>query len=84
VKNESPYPQFHVTLTDLDHNEVYAGTHTERGRNGHIMVDVSLQQRGDSNSKHLSRLLLHTWNTDYISGVTTWNNIEYGMCFKRT
>ncbi|MGZ4848745.1 MAG: hypothetical protein ACXV3D_04755 [Halobacteriota archaeon] len=31
VKNDSPYPQFHITLTDLDRNEVYAVTHTERG-----------------------------------------------------
>ncbi|MFI9240586.1 hypothetical protein [Streptomyces sp. NPDC053079] len=29
------------------------------------------------------RLSLHTWNTDYLSGVSQWSNADYGFSFAR-
>jgi len=83
VKADSAWPIFHIEFTELDRNEVYTGNHTEKGNHGHIMTNITLSRKGGSGSVKWSKLYLHTWNIDHLSGVSLWNGIEFGMCFKR-
>jgi hypothetical protein len=75
-----------ITFTDLDRNETYQGEWSapEGSPPTHVLTDLTLQQVGGSGQLSWSRLHLHTWNTSYLSGVSVWNNTEFGMSFTRT
>jgi hypothetical protein len=76
---------FTVTFTDLDRHEQYQGIATvpEGVIDTHIFSDFTLNRVGGSGSVYWSRLYLHTWDTSYMSGVSVWDNIEFGMSFRR-
>ena len=84
LKDDSPSPSFHLRFTDLDRNEVYVGSHVETGQHGHILTNITLNKFGGGGSVTWSRLYLHTWNIAFLSGVSVWNNISFGMSFSRT
>jgi hypothetical protein len=83
VKGDSPWPMCHLTFTELERNEVYVGTHVHKGPRDHIMSDIVLKQQSGGGEVTWSRLHLHTWDTSHLSGVSTWNGIEFGMSFAR-
>jgi hypothetical protein len=75
-----------ITFKDLDRNETYEGqwgAPTETSPETHILANITLNQVGGSGQIYWSKLYLHTWNTSYMSGVSVWNNIEFGMSFTR-
>ncbi len=76
---------FTVTFTDLDRNEQYQGIAAvqEGAIDTHIFSDFTLNRVAGNGSVYWSKLYLHTWDTSYISGVSVWNNIEFGMSFRR-
>jgi hypothetical protein len=83
LKGDYPGPMFHIVFTELERGEVYVGTHAEKGNHGHIMTNITLKLKGGNNTVSWPKLFLHTWNTDFISGISTWNGIEFGMSFRR-
>lgn len=83
VKADSPWPMCHLTFTELDRNEVYVGTYQQKSKHGHVMTNIMLNRKGGQGTVTWSRLHLHTWNIDHLSGVSLWNGIEFGMYFKR-
>jgi hypothetical protein len=46
-------------------------------------TDASGTSLNNTNSLHWTVLSLHTWDIDYISGVSIWNGGYYGMSFTR-
>ena len=74
-----------ITFKDLDRNETYEGQWSapETSPETHILADMTLNRVGGSGQVYWSKLYLHTWNTSYMSGVSVWNNIEFGMSFTR-
>jgi hypothetical protein len=83
VKGDSPWPMAHLRFTELERGQVYVGTYVQRGAHAHVMTDIVLKLQGGTDQVTWSRLHLHTWNTDYLSGVSIWNGIEFGMSFTR-
>ncbi len=81
-----PFPPyvFIVTFTDIDRNETYEGVVNQNNISAHIISAIDLTLRGGGNMIHWSKLLLHTWDISYMSGISVWNNTEYGMSFTRT
>jgi len=49
----------------------------------HILADITLNQVGGSGQVHWAKLYLHSWNISCMSGVSVWNNTEFGMPFTR-
>lgn len=84
IKGDSAWPMCHLTFTELERDQVYVGTHIHQSQHGHVLTDIVLQQKGGPDKVTWSRLHLHTWNTDHLSGVSVWNGIEFGMSFTRT
>lgn len=76
---------FTVTFTDLQRNEVYKGVASvpEGVLDVHVLSDFTLDRVGGGDFVYWSRLYLHTWDTSYMSGVSLWNNTEYGMSYTR-
>jgi hypothetical protein len=74
-----------ITFTDLDRNETYEGQWSapEASPATHLLANSTLNQVGGSGQVSWSKLYLHTWNTSFLSGVSVWNNIEFGMSFTR-
>ncbi len=65
-------------------NETYRGIATiPEAVITHIMSDFQLDRVGGNGSVYWRRLFLHTWDISYLSGVSVWNNTEYGMSFQR-
>ena len=83
AKADSEWPQFRIEFIELDRNQVFIGTHTEKGKVGHIIHDITLKKRGGNGTVTWRELFLHTGDTNYISGISIWNGIEFGMCFSR-
>lgn len=76
---------FTVTFTDLQRNETYQGIASvpEGVLDVHVLSDFTLDRSGGGGSIYWSRLHLHTWDVSYMSGVSVWDNTEYGMSFRR-
>jgi hypothetical protein len=76
---------FGITLTDLDRNVSFTNSGTpliqNTGPRRHFITEFGLWNA--SGSVHIRRLFLHTWDIDYISGESVWNNTEYGFSFMR-
>lgn len=75
---------FTISLTD--HGGVYYWTHSDLianvGPQGHELPGFSLATNDFSAYVTFNRLLLHTWDTSYVSGETSWNGTEYGCMFR--
>ena len=54
-------------------------------RDGHcyILRDFTLEEVGGSGEKEIALLLLHTWDTNYVTMVTRWGGREFGSYFER-
>jgi hypothetical protein len=74
-----------ITFTDLDRRETYAGQWStpEGSPATHILANLTLNQVGGNGQVQWAKLYLHTWNISFISGVSVWNNTEFGMSFTR-
>jgi hypothetical protein len=83
VKADSVRPMCHITFTELDRNQTYVGNYIHEGKHDHILTNIVLKEKGGQGEVRWSRLHLHTWNTTYLSGVSIWNGIEFGMSFKK-
>lgn len=75
-----------IEFTDLDRHETYKGewASQEGSPPTHILANIMLNQVGGNGQIQWSKLYLHTWNIAYMSGVSVWNNTEFGMSFTRT
>ena len=78
---------FVVTFIDLDRNQTFSNSgnaHIEdTGPQGHKITNLVLY--GPQGAQvTFSRLLLHTWDIDFISGESVWNGQEYGAFFTRS
>ncbi len=77
------FAEWTVTLTDLDRNVVMKGFAVEpRIAHGgdHIIRDVSVQTEDKRIKKKFAKIMLHTWNTNYM---TTFTDRGYGSVFAR-
>jgi hypothetical protein len=75
---------FNISLTD--HGGVQYWTHADLianvGPQGHELPGFSLATSDYSAYVTFNRLCLHTWDTSYVSGETSWNGNEYGCMFR--
>ncbi|HET9168096.1 MAG TPA: hypothetical protein VFN97_01635 [Actinospica sp.] len=75
---------FSITLTDF--SGVQYWTHSDFisnvGPQCHELPGFSLATDDYSGYATFNRLLLHTWDTSYVSGETSWNGSEYGCMFR--
>lgn len=73
----------HINFMDVTRGSLYRGDHGPVDQNSHVLQDITLHPTSGQEDIHWSRLHLHTWNTDYLSGVGIWHGQEYGMSFSR-
>lgn len=74
------------TLTDTDRNVTFKATKpyiSVDDARPFVMRSVVLRTDDGRKTKTIGGLHLHTWNTNYISGYTVWNDKEYGNFFVR-
>lgn len=72
-----------INFIDRDRHEEYAQGFGGLDSGSHVLQDITLPRVGGTGNVNLQYLLLHTWNTDFLSGVSTWNSTPYGMSFTR-
>jgi len=78
-----------ITFEELDRDERYDNEGIGRQHvettdgSSHILHDIELFRPDGEGKVLLKRLYLHTWDVDYLSGISEWNGIEYGLSFKR-
>jgi hypothetical protein len=76
---------FALALTDVDRGVTWSRSSLVVGRSDPLRELDSLHLRTESGADgHVHELLLHTWNTAYISGRTRSDEIDYGLGFKLT
>ena len=78
--------QFNIKVTDFAGSVFSAepvGLIFPVGGQGRILPGFGLWNRDGTAGVAFSRLLLHTWDVDYMSGETVWNNQLFGCYFKR-
>lgn len=83
IKADSPRPVVHIKFTEIERNEVYQGTHFFDDPHAHVLSNIKLDKAGGGGAVTWAKLLLHTWNTSFLSGISTWNGNDYGMNFKK-
>ena len=86
TKADAPYPLFRITLTDEDRDVAFRALVEQRpSQDGHrhILRDFKLEEVGGSGEKEITLLLLHTWDTNYVTMVTRWGGREFGSYFER-
>lgn len=86
IRGQHRHPTFNIVLSDLDRKVTFRGVHIHKNTqsgHAHILKDVTLNQVGNTGKKVYKFLLLHTWNTDYLTGVDIWNGREFGAGFER-
>jgi hypothetical protein len=49
---------------------------------GHVLRDLTLMRLGVE-SLHWKALYLHTWDVNFVSGISEWHGERYGMAFQR-
>lgn len=74
--------RIHLTFKDLDRGDTFTGAVQNNTEPLHQLEDIRLTSR-DGGTKVLDRLLLHTWDTNYISGSSQWQGTHYGNYFVR-
>ncbi len=52
------------------------------GHREHVLSGLLLGT-GDGKSSTIGKMMMHTWNKNYISGTSIWRNTEYGFYFVR-
>ncbi|MGB0930954.1 MAG: hypothetical protein ACPGVB_09270 [Chitinophagales bacterium] len=75
-----------IELVDLDRNVTFKTVRDYLPFNvfrHHEVKQVTLRSEDGRSTKVLKKMYMHTQNTNYISGITTWKNKEYGMFFVR-
>ncbi|GHC51379.1 hypothetical protein [Streptomyces cinnamoneus] len=77
----SSYYTLFLTFTELERNETYSGYVQYVPRDAHEIRGITLT--GPS-TLSWPVLLLHTWNTDYLSGTSSWNGTGFPMSFYRS
>ena len=86
TKGDFPVPTFLITFEDLDRNVSFRSlvqqTDRTKGR-GHILRDVTLEERGGDGKKNFALILLHTWDTRHLTTVSRWGGREFGGCYRR-
>jgi hypothetical protein len=50
----------------------------------HILRNVVLRSERGSGDVNWKAIYLHTWDINFLSGVSVWNGTEFGMSFRRT
>lgn len=73
-----------ITLEDLERNTTYRANSVRHAEHKYMFRDVRLKGiRGTTSSKFVKIMLLHTWNTDHLSGMDIWSDREFGFAFQR-
>src|SRR4051794_24053252 len=78
-----------ITFEELDRGERYDNVGRDRRHvettdgSSHILRDIELFRSDGEGRVFLKRLYLHTWDVDSLSGISEWNETEYGLSFKR-
>lgn len=75
-----------LELHDLDRKTVFSGSvrpNLSDPGHAHVLRDFTLKAR-DGSAKRFGVLLLHTWDSDFVSGTTIWGGREFGVAFERT
>lgn len=77
---------YNIELKDLDRGASFSGqVRVNYNKTPKNIIPFSKPLTSSSgNKKDIQRLLLHTWDTDYISGYSTWNGRDFGLLFERT
>ncbi|MFI9722410.1 hypothetical protein ACIHFE_22580 [Streptomyces sp. NPDC052396] len=70
------------TFNDLDRHETYTGHQENVSQDTFDLRNIVLSN--GSATKEWATLKLHTWNTDYISGISRWNGGIYPNCWTRS
>lgn len=86
TKADSPWPTFLITLEDLDRNQEFRNLHQQRSEASdgkHVLTNINLTERHSGHRKRYRKLYLHTWDTDYLTGISVWRNREFGASFER-
>ncbi len=85
IKQSSSRSGIHIKLRDLDRNVTLAATtHSIPTKSGmpHILQNIKLfKSLGGNPAKTIGSLLLHTWNTNYLSATSIWKGKKYGVLF---
>lgn len=77
----SSYYTLFLKFSELERNETYSGYAQNVPLNAHEIRNITLT--GPS-TLSWPNLLLHTWNTDYLSGTSSWNGTGFPMSFSRS
>lgn len=83
---DAAWPVFRITLEDLDRDVTFRDMHHQRSRppdGEHVLTDVQLNEMSGTREKTYRKLLLHTWNIEYLTGISVWQGREFGASFQR-
>jgi hypothetical protein len=78
-----------ITFEELDRDERYDNgelgrQHVEKtDGSSHILRDIELFQSEGEGEVFLKRLYLHTWNVDYLSGISECNSLHCTLAILR-
>lgn len=74
-----------MKFVELERNLEYSANFQVSPNDGttHVLRDITLHATGGTDDIHWSRLHLHTWDTNFLSGVSIWNNQDFGMSFSK-
>lgn len=77
--------QIQIILKDVDRNVTFYLTCPRLSINGqkHILKSMTLRSKDGKHKKTISKMVLHTWNANYLSATSLWNGKQYGMLFVR-
>lgn len=85
TKMDTAWPNFQITLEDLDRGETFRDIHHQKNTPSdgeHVLTNVQLKNDDGSGKKEYRKLLIHTWNTAYLTGISVWNGREFGASFR--
>ncbi len=81
-KGDRRFLNFDIRFRDLDRNTELTGTgFVDQAGPAHIMRFFSPLTGKNGNTKEMQRLLLHTWDTTFVSGYNEWQGSPFGMLF---
>jgi hypothetical protein len=79
---------FGMSFADLDNRVTYTNSGTpliqNTGPNAHKIENFPLWRIGVDGQVDFAKLLIHTWDIDFLSGITNWNGQEYGISLTRS
>lgn len=75
--------QFQISVVDSGEAHYSGKLILSTGPKSHILPGFGLWTKDGKPGISFSRLLLHTWDTRFISGETIWNGTLYGCSFTR-